>query len=64
MKIADVPSLIDNGVIALSEFQRGYVWNRFRRPSSGLRTGRHTDLWSEPIQHVHRRGRRRDRRYG
>ncbi len=28
MRVADILSLIDNGVIALPEFQRGYVWNR------------------------------------
>lgn len=28
MKVADILSFIDSGVIALPEFQRGYVWNR------------------------------------
>jgi len=27
MKIADILTCIDNGHIALSTFQRGYVWN-------------------------------------
>ena len=28
MKVADILSFIDTGVVALPEFQRGYVWNR------------------------------------
>ena len=28
MRVADILSLVDSGVIALPEFQRGYVWNR------------------------------------
>jgi len=28
MRVADILNLIDSGVIALPEFQRGYVWNR------------------------------------
>ena len=34
MRISTILDYIDNGHIALPEFQRGYVWNRFPGPET------------------------------